>query len=78
MYVEPYREEIQRLRLEKNLSMAGLSLCAGLSSASVLRIEKGITKKISDLRARELARALGCELGQICKLPPAGKDRGDV
>lgn len=60
MLWEPKREEIRSRRTMMGLSMSGLSKKAGLSVSSVLRIESEITKKVSDLRGREIARALNC------------------
>ena len=59
------QQELQKRREKAGYSMNALSVKAGLSVASVLRIEKGITKKVGFLRAREIAKALDCEVEDI-------------
>jgi transcriptional regulator with XRE-family HTH domain len=60
-------QELKRRRKAKGLSMKGLSECAGLPGNAVLRIESGSTKRINHLRAREIAKALNCEVSDIFK-----------
>lgn len=69
MLWEPKREEIRFRRTMMGLSMSGLSKKAGLSVSSVLRIESEITKKVSDLRGREIAKALNCNPEDIFIIP---------
>lgn len=69
MLWEPKREEIRSRRTMMGLSMSGLSKKAGLSVSSVLRIESEITKKVSDLRGREIAKALNCNPEDIFIIP---------
>lgn len=63
--LEPRINEIKKRRMSKNWSMVRLSEIAGLSTSSILRIENGITKRIHPLRAKEIARALGCRTEDI-------------
>lgn len=69
MLWEPKREEIRYRRTMLGLSMSGLSKKAGLSVSSVLRIETETTKRVSDLRGREIAKALNCEPEDIFIIP---------
>jgi len=69
MFLYPKTEKIIRLREFACLSRRALSQKAGLPDNALLRIENGKTKKINHLRAREIARVLGCEVEDICSLP---------
>lgn len=69
MLWEPKREEIRYRRTMLGLSMSGLSKKAGLSISSVLRIETEVTKRVSDLRGREIAKALNCKPEDIFIIP---------
>ncbi len=61
----PKVEEIKKRRVEKNLSMIKLSEMSNLSRSSILRIENRKTKKVHPLRAKEIARALKCDVEDI-------------
>ena len=67
MYLVTDVQELKRRRKAKGLSMKGLSERAGLPGNAVLRIESGSTKRINHLRAREIAKALNCEVSDIFK-----------
>lgn len=69
MFVRPYPDKVKELREQAGLSMNALSKKAGLSSASVLRIESGTTLRINHLRADAIATALGCTRDDICEIP---------
>jgi len=65
MFVTPKITEIKKRREEIGLSQHQLSLQSDLSGCAISRIESGRTKRINHLRAREIARALGCEVEDI-------------
>lgn len=65
MFVCPNIQEIKRLREKNGWSQHQLSLKAGLSGCALSRIESGKTQKINHLRAREIAKALGCRIDDI-------------
>lgn len=69
MLWEPKREEIRYRRTMLGLSMSGLSKKAGLSISSILRIETEVTKRVSDLRGREIAKALNCKPEDLFIIP---------
>lgn len=69
MFLIPCIIEIKNRREKLKLSKQRLALQAGLPSNAVYRIESGETKKINHLRAREIARVLGCKVEDICRLP---------
>ncbi|MFV0351719.1 MAG: helix-turn-helix transcriptional regulator [Oscillospiraceae bacterium] len=74
MYLLPKREEIMKRRISKKLSQHQLSLLAGLSGCAVSRIESGATRQTHPLRAKEIARALNCKVGDIFTVP--NKEKG--
>lgn len=65
MYLSTNISELKRRRKVAGLSMKALSKNAGLPDNAVLRIESGKTKRINHLRAREIARALNCNVEDI-------------
>ena len=65
MYLIPNIKKIRERRLAANLSQHGLSLKAGLGGQAINRIERGETSAVHPLRAREIARVLGCEVEDI-------------
>ena len=69
MLWEPKREEIRYRRTMLGLSMSGLSKKAGLSISSILRIETEVTKRVSDLRGREIAKAPNCKPEDLFIIP---------
>ncbi len=58
-------QELRQRREAAGLSMKALSKNVGLPGNAVLRIKRGETKRINHLRAREIARALDCEVEEI-------------
>jgi len=64
MYI-PKREEIQRRRLEAGLNKQQLSIKAGLPSNALSRIEKLESRQVQSLRAKAIAKALHCKVGDI-------------
>lgn len=62
MFVRPKIKEIKRRRENMGWSQHRLSMQAGLSGCAVSRIESGKTVHIHILRAREIAKALHCEV----------------
>lgn len=69
MLLNPNIPEIKRRRELAGLSLHKLSLQAGLTDTALHYIESGKTKKINHLRAREIARVLGCNVEDICSVP---------
>lgn len=69
MYLSTNILELKRRRQVAGLSMKALSKNAGLPDNAVLRIESGKTKRINHLRAREIAKALGCKVTDIFEEP---------
>lgn len=65
MYLTPKIEEIRERRLAADLSQYGLSKKAGLGGQAINRIESGETATIHPLRAKEIAKALGCGVEDI-------------
>lgn len=65
MLLNPKKEEIKKRREELNLSMNALSVKAELSPPSIYRIESGITERVNSLRAKAIAKALGCKVADI-------------
>lgn len=68
-------EKLKALREAKGLSQHQLTIRAGLSWGSICRMERHSTKKINLLRAKEIARILGCGVWEFCERP-AGKKVG--
>lgn len=65
MFLKPNVAEIRRKRKNLGLSKHKLSLLAGLSGTAIFRIESGSTKKVHSLRAKEIAKALNCDVYDI-------------
>lgn len=65
MYMIPKVEKIVALRKEKGLSKYQLSIKAGLGNQALSRIERKETRKIHPLRAKEIAKVLGCDINDI-------------
>lgn len=62
MFVTPNISEIKKRREKVGLSQHQLSLQSDLSGCAISRIESGKTKRISHLRAREIAKTLDCKV----------------
>ena len=65
MFVTPKVEEIKRRREALGWSQHQLSIQAGLSGCAICRIEGEKSKRINQLRAREIAKALHCKVEDI-------------
>ena len=65
MFMIPNVEKIIQLRTDVGLSQHQLSLKAGLAGNSIYRIESKSTSSIHRLRAKEIAKALGCKVSDI-------------
>lgn len=65
MFMKPKVAEIIKRRIDAGLSKRQLSISAGLGSSSICRIENGITIAIHPLRAKAIAKALGCKVTDI-------------
>lgn len=65
MFLKPNVAEIRRKRKNLGLSKHKLSLLAGLSGTAIFRIESGSTQKVHSLRAKEIAKALNCDVNDI-------------
>lgn len=61
--------EIINRRKYLGLSQHQVALQAGLTGNALHCIESGKSKKINHLRAREIARVLGCNVEDICSVP---------
>jgi len=61
--------EIKKRRERIGLSQHQVSLQAGLTGNAIHCIESGKSPRINHLRAREIARVLGCKVEDICNLP---------
>lgn len=69
MLVIPKIQEIKSRRERLGLSKRQLALLAGLPSNAIYRIENGENQQTSNLRAREIARVLCCNIEDICSVP---------
>lgn len=65
MFVRPLITEIRERRKAYGWSQHQLSLQAGLSGCAICRIESEKTKQVNHLRAKEIAKALNCEVDDI-------------
>jgi len=65
MFVSPKIEEIRSRRERLGWSQHQLSLRSGLSGCAICRIESRKSKRISHLRAKEIAKALQCNVEDI-------------
>lgn len=65
MFVIPKTEEIKRRREALGWSQHQLSIQSGLSGCAICRIEGKKSRRINHLRAREIAKALRCEVDDI-------------
>lgn len=61
--------ELQRHRKEANMTPYRLAVEAGLPINAIYRLENGDTKTTNHLRAREIAKVLGCKVEDICTAP---------
>lgn len=64
MYM-PLVEEIKNKRTEMGLNCSQLSVKAGLPQNAIGRIERGESKLTHPLRAKVIAKALGCKVSDI-------------
>lgn len=67
MFLEPKVNELKKQRQLKNMTQKQLSQKAGLPVNAIYRIESGESKKTHPLRAREIAKAIGCDINIIFK-----------
>lgn len=65
MLLKVKTDELQRRREESRMSPYRLALEAGLPLNSIYRLEDGTTQMTNHLRAREIAKALHCEVEDI-------------
>ena len=65
MFMKPKIDEIVRRRTEAGLSQHKLSLKSGIGGSSLSRIESGTTTAIHPLRAKAIAKTLGCKVSDI-------------
>lgn len=61
--------KLRHQREQANMTPYRLALEAGLPLNSIYRLEDGTTKMTNHLRAREIAKALGCKVEDICSAP---------
>ncbi|MDR1629874.1 MAG: helix-turn-helix domain-containing protein [Oscillospiraceae bacterium] len=61
----PKAAEIFMRRMRQGLSSKELAIKSGLPNNAIWRIESGKTKTTHPLRAREIAKALNCEVEDI-------------
>ena len=69
MLLQVKATELQRHREEANMPPYRLAVEAGLPINAIYRLENGATKTTNHLRAREIAKALGCKVEDICTAP---------
>ena len=69
MYLTPKIDAIKSLRVAKGLSQHRLSRNAGLAGNAINRIERKESEHIHYLRAREIAKALDCQVEDIFVKP---------
>lgn len=65
MYLKPKVTELKKRREYCGLTKHQVSLLAGLGNQALSRIERGETKAIHPLRAKEIARVLNCDIRDI-------------
>lgn len=65
MFMTPKIDEIVKRRNDAGLSQHQLSLKAGIGGSSLSRIESGTTTAIHPLRAKAIAKTLGCKVTDI-------------
>ena len=65
MYLIPKQREIEKRRKAIGLSRQRLSIKANLPGNALCRLEAGTVRKTNHLRAREIARALDCDVKDI-------------
>ncbi len=61
--------ELQIRRRKANMTASRLAVASGLPINAIYRLEDGTTKMTSHLRAREIAKALGCKVDDIFVKP---------
>lgn len=61
--------ELRLQRKKVNITQYGLAIRAGLPVNAIYRLESGATKTTNHLRAREIAKALGCKVEDFCTTP---------
>lgn len=71
MYVVPKIDELTKKRQSAGMTMKQLSLRAKLPGNAILRLETKKVAKTNYLRAREIARALGCTVEEVFE--PSGE-----
>lgn len=69
MYLKPKVNELKKQRKLYGLTKHQVSLRAGLGNQALSRIERGETKAIHPLRAKEIARVLNCSISDIFEVP---------
>ncbi len=69
MLLQVKAAELQRQREKVNMTPYRLAVEAGLPINAIYRLESGATKTTNHLRAREIAKALGCKVEDICTAP---------
>jgi predicted GIY-YIG superfamily endonuclease len=57
-----FGDRCRSLRMDQNLSQRGLALKAGVGETEYCRIEHGVRRNVSAVKAVLLARALGCSV----------------
>ena len=69
MLLQVKAAELQQQREKANMTPYRLAVEAGLPINAIYRLENGATKTTNHLRAREVAKALGCKVEDICAVP---------
>ena len=69
MLLQVKAAELQRQRKKMNMTPYRLAVEAGLPINAIYRLENGDTKTTNHLRAREIAKVLGCSVEDICAAP---------
>ena len=65
MLLKVKAEELQRKREQAQMTPYRLAKAAGLPVNAIYRLEDGTTQMTNPLRAREIAKALQCEVEAI-------------
>ena len=65
MFLKVNVVELQRHREQANMTPYRLAIEAGLPVNSIYRLEDGTTKMTNHLRAKEIAKALQCDIKDI-------------
>lgn len=69
MLLQVKAAELRHQRKKVNMTPYRLAVKAGLPTNAIYRLESGTTKTTNHLRAKEIARVLGCKVEDFCAAP---------